>query len=322
MSSSMDRLRAKLGTDTPSSSAPGFWESIAAPGSAIKQIPTGRLHSYAKHTFRLRDTDEFRGLVASVRANGVKEPLLVRPFPGVEGDYEIIAGHRRHKAAELSGQAMVPCIVENLSDREADQLMAESNIQRPGWLPSERARTFKLYLEAARARGEIRIGRPAKSNGGTEFHAFEKGTTLRDAVAQRFGLSGKAFEQYIKLNDLIPELLDLTDDDRILVKAAYQLAFVFPASQRFVADVLRDHPEVRINAAQGAALRAAGIRLSVSVVEDILGLGAQPRQRPVSYTDFLQTPRDVVRRYKQDETLQRRIADVIDRYIAEREAQA
>lgn len=317
---SMDRLRSRLDNATPSSNAPGFWDHLAQPdSSAVKQVPTESLHSYARHTFRVRDTDDFQSLLLSVREYGIREPLLVRPSPTLPGDYEIIAGHRRHRAAAMLGLSTVPCIIENVSDDyTADQLMGITNLQRPGWLPSERARTYKLYMEAERAKGQIRIGRPAKSNSGTGFQSIERGKALREVVAQQFGISGKALEQYIKLNDLIPGLLDLTDDDRIQIKAAYQLAFIPQISQEPIYQVLQDHPEIRVTAVQGAALRAAGSRLSIAVVEELLGLGGAA-QKPKTYTDYIQTPRDVFRRYKQDEELQRRLAETIDRYVAERE---
>ncbi len=150
----------------------------ALPGQdRVQQIPADRLHPKANHSFQIRqDTEYFAALRESIRANGIKMPLLVRPHPERAGDYEIIAGHTRWTAARLEGLSSLPCIVQQLSDAQADRLMAETNIQRPDWMPSERAHTFKIWLEAVRKESGITQGQRRDLTCGTEFHKLEDGS--------------------------------------------------------------------------------------------------------------------------------------------------
>lgn len=122
----------------------------------VLHIHLSQLHEFKGHTFNVRKTSgDFEALVESAKVNGIKTPLIVRPYRDIIGEYEIIAGHRRREAAKDAGLDKVPCIVLNLDDPTAEQLMGESNLQRPSWQPSERARTYKMWMDAEKRRTGI-----------------------------------------------------------------------------------------------------------------------------------------------------------------------
>ena len=176
--------------------------------------------------------------------------------------------------------ATVPCIVAQLSDADADIMMAETNIQRPDWLPSERAKTYKVWLEAVQTETGITQGQRTDTTSGTECPKLGRN---RDVAAQRFGIGPKTLDMYIKLNDLIPELLDMVDANAvdsktdIQVKAGYQLAFLSPNSQQVVVAVLADNPKILLKEAQAKALRQAETdgRLTALDAEEALGLSGE-----------------------------------------------
>ena len=280
----------------------------------VQQLPTSRLHPKENHSFRIRqDTEYFAALRESIKAGGVKTPLLVRPHPGIAGDYEIIAGHTRHTVCELEGILSLPCVVRQMSDAEADRLMAESNIQRPDWLPSERARTFAVWLEAVRQESGIRERQRTDLTAGTEFPQ----TRNRDLAARKWGISGKAFDMYCKLNDLIPPLLDLVDSGRIGVKVGYHLAFLPKEKQERVKAILSS-PHIKLNESAAQALREFD--------EDdwwlIFG-GKTPKKSvwkfEIPREAFSSLPEKQVKAHLKDEQLQRLIAETINRYLAAQE---
>lgn len=305
---SFDRLREKQ-SDPATTAAPGFWETIARPPAAgIEQIEVSRLHNFAGHTFRVRKNDAFWMLVSSIRENGVQSPLLVRPHPTIPGDYELISGHRRKTAAETIGLQAVPCVVKDLGDADATILMAESNIQRPEWLPSERASTYKAHLEATKA---------ARAKGGTEFHPGK----TRDYAARTWGITGKAFDLYIKLNELRPELLEMVDEGRIQLKAGYQLAFLTEEQQAVVLSVLQNYDKVKLKELEAKEIRCLPAALSCEMtsadVEAALGLD-NPTPRPIVLSVTLPYS-DVLHAHKKDPELYDRLLEVAVSYLEELE---
>ena len=250
----------------------------AAQQEQVQQLPVTALRPKSNHTFKVRTgSPHYTALVDSIRSSGIRTPLLVRRDPVQPGAYEIIAGHTRWTAAQELGLATVPCIVAQLSDADADIMMAETNIQRPDWLPSERAKTYAVWMEATRRSTGIQAGGDrTKEQTGTEC-PFARN---RDVAAQRFGIGPKTLDMYIRLNDLIPELLEMVDANAvdsktgIQVKAGYQLAFLSPISQQVVVAVLGDYPEILLKEAQAKALRQAETdgRLTALDAEEALGL--------------------------------------------------
>lgn len=188
------------------------------------------LHAFKNHPFQVRDDDEMRAMVESVKDKGVTQPAIVRPRE--DGGYEIISGHRRQKASELAGYADMPCIVRNLSDDEAITQMVEDNInQRENILPSERAKALKMQLEAIKrqgARGDI-------STSGQLGPKSENGQRSNAVVAERNKMTVKQVQRYIKLNDLVPDLMKMVDDKKISFTPAVEMSFIKPKNQRYIA---------------------------------------------------------------------------------------
>lgn len=228
----------------------------------VQQLPVTALRPKSNHTFKVRtDSAHYAALVDSIRSSGIQTPLLVRRDPMQPGAYEIIAGHTRWTAAQELGLTTVPCIVAQLSDADADIMMAETNIQRPDWLPSERAKSYKVWLEAIQNETGIKQGQRTDLTSGSDFPKLNR---PRDLAAQRFGISGKMLDIYIKLNDLVPELLELVDGNvadpkrGIQVMAGYQLAFLPTEQQKTVLAWLAEHPEYLLKEKSAKLLREAG----------------------------------------------------------------
>ena len=249
----------------------------------VQQLPVTALRPKSNHTFKVRtDSAHYAALVDSIRSSGIQTPLLVRRDPMQPGAYEIIAGHTRWTAAQELGLTTVPCIVAQLSDADADIMMAETNIQLPDWLPSERARTYKVWLEAVQTETGITQGQRTDTTSGTECPKLGRN---RDVAAQRFGIGSKTLDMYIKLNDLTPELLELVDGNAsdpkhgIQVKAGYQLAFLPTEQQETVLAWLTEHPEYLMKENSAKMLRQVDFQAEWEIDEL---LEEKPREKDKS----------------------------------------
>jgi ParB family transcriptional regulator, chromosome partitioning protein len=188
------------------------------------------LHAFKNHPFQVRDDDEMRAMVESVKDKGVTQPAIVRPRE--DGGYEIISGHRRQKASELAGYADMPCIVRNLTDDEAITQMVEDNInQRENILPSERAKALKMQLEAIKRQGV----RGDLSTSGQLGPKSENGQRSNAVVAERNQMTVKQVQRYIKLNDLVPDLIKMVDEKKIAFTPAVEMSYIKPKNQRYIA---------------------------------------------------------------------------------------
>ena len=170
----------------------------------VQEIPLEELHPFEGHPFKVLDNEEMDKTVESVRALGVVTPLIARPDP--EGGYEIISGHRRHHAAELAGKETVPVIVREMDDDAAIILMVDANLQRENILPSERAFAYKMKLEAVKHQGE--------RSDLTCRQVVDK-LKAADIVGEKSGESGRQVQRYIRLTELIPQLLDMVDHKQL-----------------------------------------------------------------------------------------------------------
>ena len=197
----------------------------------IQQIPIDELHPFKNHPFKVLDDEAMQRTVESVAQFGVLAPLIARPRP--EGGYEIISGHRRQHAAELAGLTTLPVIVRNMSDDEAVIRMVDSNLQRESILPSERAFAYKMKLSAI----ERSLGRP-KNVGQVVPDYFGKRST--EIVADGTGESYKQVQRFIRLTNLIPELLDLVDQKKISFNPAVELSYLTAAEQRDFLEAMQD----------------------------------------------------------------------------------
>ena len=180
----------------------------------VMMLPVSELHDFPGHPFQVRDDEEMEKLAESITQHGVLMPGLVRPHAA--GGYEIVAGHRRKFASMKAGIREMPVIVRDMDDDTAVILMVDSNVQRENVLPSEKARAYKMKLDAIKRRA----GRPSKENSRQLVGNFESA----EIVGQSAGDSGRQVQRYIRLNELIPELLEMVDGNEIKFNPAYELA--------------------------------------------------------------------------------------------------
>lgn len=196
----------------------------------IVYINLSELHAFKNHPFAVRDDEEMRAMVESVKDKGVTQPAIVRPRE--DGGYEIVSGHRRQKASELAGYFEMPCIVRNLTDEEAITQMVEDNTnQRENILPSERAKALKMQLEAIKCQG----ARGDLSTSGQDVPKLENGQRSNQVVAERNKMTVKQVQRYIKLNDLVPDLMKMVDEKKIAFTPAVEMAYIKPTNQRYIA---------------------------------------------------------------------------------------
>ena len=187
----------------------------------VQQIPIGELFPFKDHPFKVLDDESMQRTVESVEQYGVLSPLIARPRP--EGGYEIISGHRRQHAAQLAGLETLPVIVRNMDDDAAVLLMVDSNLQRENILPSERAFAYKMKLEALKnqgARSDL-----TSSQVGTKLRADEK-------VAKDSGESRNQVQRFVRLTNLVPELLDMVDEKKISFNPAVELSYLDEKQQQ------------------------------------------------------------------------------------------
>ena len=190
----------------------------------VQQIPIGELFPFKNHPFKVLDDESMQRTVESVAQYGVLAPLIARPRP--EGGYEIISGHRRQHAAELAGLDTLPVIVREMTDDVAVILMVDSNLQRENILPSERAFAYKMKLEAMKHQA----GRPVQENYSQLGNNF--GKLSSEEMAEELGTSKNQIFRFIRLTNLIPELLDLVDEKKISFNPAVELSYLDEAQQR------------------------------------------------------------------------------------------
>ena len=195
----------------------------------VQQIPIGELFPFKDHPFKVLDDESMQRTVESVEQYGVLSPLIARPRP--EGGYEIISGHRRQHAAQLAGLDALPVIVRQMDDDAAVLLMVDSNLQRENILPSERAFAYKMKLEALKNQG-------ARS----DLTSSQLGMKLQalDIVGQETGDSRNQVHRFIRLTNLVPELLDMVDEKKIAFNPAVELSYLDEAQQRDFLEAMND----------------------------------------------------------------------------------
>ena len=206
-------------------------EKAHSQAEQVQQIPIDALHPFTNHPFKVLDDEAMTRTVESVAQYGVLAPLIARPRP--EGDgYEIISGHRRQYAAKLAGLDTLPVIVRRMDDDAAVILMVDSNLQREHILPSERALAYKMKLDAMRRTS----GRPSKENPRQLVGNFE----TADIVGKESGESGRQVQRFIRLTNLVPELLDMVDEKKIAFNPAVELSYLDESQQRDFLEAMED----------------------------------------------------------------------------------
>ena len=196
----------------------------------VQQIPIGELFPFKNHPFKVLDDESMQRTVESVEQYGVLSPLIARPRP--EGGYEIISGHRRQHAAQLAGLDPLPVIVRQMDDDAAVLLMVDSNLQRENILPSERAFAYKMKLEAIKNQG-------ARSDL-TSGQIVQKSKLSIERVAEDAGEGYKTVQRFIRLTNLIPELLDMVDEKKIAFNPAVELSYLDESQQRDFLEAMND----------------------------------------------------------------------------------
>ena len=227
----------------------------------VLEIPLSELHPFKDHPFKVKDDEAMMETADSVRQYGVLVPAIARPDP--EGGYELVAGHRRHRASELAGKETMPVIVRDLDDDAATIIMVDSNLQRESLLPSERAFAYKMKLEAVKHQG-ARTDLTSRQVGGK--------LEMADVIGAKAGDSGRQVQRYIRLTELIPELLDMVDEKKIAFNPAYELSFLKKEEQVQLLDAM-DSEQATPSLSQAQRLKKFSQEghLSLDVMRAIMG---------------------------------------------------
>ena len=209
--------------------------------AGTQEIEIGRIHSFPNHPFKVLDDDKMETLVDSIRENGILNPVIVRPDQ--TGNYEMISGHRRLHAAGIVGLKKIPAIVKEMTDDEATIVMVDANVQREEILPSERAWSLKMKMDA--------LSRQGKRTDLTSGHDVPKLTV--DVLGEEAGISGRQVKRYIRLTELIPELLELIDSKKLQFVLGVDISYFDEQVQKWVYEYIKDNGFLK--PAQVAALK-------------------------------------------------------------------
>ena len=246
----------------------------------IKDIPLGELHPFPDHPFGVRDDESMAQTVESIREYGVLVPAIARPRE--DGGYEIIAGHRRKHACELAGLTTMPVIVRDIDRNTATIMMVDSNLQRENILPSERAKAYKMKLEA--------IKRQGKRHDLTSTQPVQKLSV--EQVAEDAGTSREQIRRYVRLNELEPELMQLVDEGKIGMTPAVEISYLKPEEQKLLIETI-DSEQATPSFSQAQRMR----RLSQEgKLNDDAVLGIMMEQKKPENWD-LKLPMDKIRKY-------------------------
>ena len=230
----------------------------------VVEIPLSEIHPFRNHPFKVVDYDRMLDMAESIKEHGVLVPGLVRP--SADGGYEMVAGHRRHRASELAERNTMPVIIRNLDDDAATIIMVDSNIQRETLLPSERAWAYRMKLEALRRKA----GRPSKENAGQLDPHFDNRRS-NAIVAEEAGESVKQVQRFIRLTELIPQLLQMVDERKIAFNPAVELSYLKPEEQTDLLDAM-DSEQATPSLSQAQRLKKFSQKghLSVDVMRAIM----------------------------------------------------
>ncbi len=250
----------------------------------VVEISLSELHPFKGHPFKVKDDDAMMETADSIRQYGVLVPAIARPDPS--GGYELVAGHRRHRASELAEKETMPVIVRDLDDDAATIIMVDSNLQRESLLPSERVFAYKMKLEAMKRQA----GRPSKENCSQVGNDFGKKSS--EVLAEQVGQSKNQIFRYIRLTELIPELLNMVDEKKIALNPAYELSFLKKEEQTQLLDAM-DSEQATPSLSQAQRLKKFSQEghLSIDVMRAIMGEEKKSDLDKVTFTS------DTLRKY-------------------------
>lgn len=267
---------------------------------SVQDIPLAQISDFPEHPFKVKQDEAMLEMAESVRQYGVLVPGLVRQLD--DGSYQMVSGHRRKLASELAGRDTIPCIVRDLTDDEAIIIMVDSNLQRERVLPSEKAFAYKMKLDAMRRQA----GRPSKEN----LSPVETNLRTSAVIAQSTGDSRAQVDRYIRLTNLIPEILDMVDEGRIAFRPAVELSYLAEQEQRTLYDTMgcEDCTPSLAQAIKMKAFSRDG-KLTDAVIMSIME-EEKPNQR-----EQFRLPRDRINRFFKPGTPAQTIEDTIIRAL-------
>ena len=266
---------------------------------SVQDIPISQISDFPEHPFKVKQDEAMLEMVESVRQYGVLVPGLVRQLE--DGSYQMVSGHRRKMASELAGRDTIPCIVRDLTDDEAVIIMVDSNLQRERVLPSEKAFAYKMKLDAMRRQA----GRPSKENGVPLGHHFQQGKS-REILADNSPDSNTQIQRYIRLTNLIPEILDMVDDGRIAFRPAVELSYLTEQEQSALYDTM-GREDCTPSLAQAIKMKAfsRGGKLTDAVIRSIM-----EEEKPNQKEQF-RIPKERISKYFKPGTPARTLEDTI-----------
>ena len=265
----------------------------------VIDIPLSEIDAFTEHPFQVKLDDSMESMVESVKAFGIQTPAVVRQKE--DGRYELISGHRRKMACELAGKDDLPCIIRQMSRDEAIIAMVDSNLQRETILPSEKAKSYKMKLEAMRRQS----GRPSKNNSATVVQNYD-GKTSRELLAEKSPDSHEQIRRYIRLTELIPPILNLVDEGKISIRPAVELSYL-PAERQQELLTEMQAEESTPSHIQAMKMRkfAEEGRLDENVIRSIM-----QEEKPNQVEQF-KMPRDKISKYFKPGTPAQKIEDTI-----------
>ena len=270
---------------------------------SVQDIPISQISDFPEHPFKVKQDEAMLEMAESVRQYGVLVPGLVRQLE--DGSYQMVSGHRRKLASELAGRDTIPCIVRDLTDDEAVIIMVDSNLQRERVLPSEKAFAYKMKLDAMRRQA----GRPSKENGVPLGHHFQQGKS-REILADNSPDSNTQIQRYIRLTNLIPEILDMVDDGRIAFRPAVELSYLTEQEQGTLYDTM-GREDCTPSLAQAIKMNAFS---RDGKLTDAVILSIMEEEKPNQREQF-RLPRDRINRFFKPGTPVQTIEDTIIRAL-------
>ena len=270
---------------------------------SVQDIPISQISDFPEHPFKVKQDEAMLEMAESVRQYGVLVPGLVRQLE--DGSYQMVSGHRRKMASELAGRDTIPCIVRDLTDDEAVIIMVDSNLQRERVLPSEKAFAYKMKLDAMRRQA----GRPSKENGVPLGHHFQQGKS-REILADNTPDSNTQIQRYIRLTNLIPEILDMVDDGRIAFRPAVELSYLTEQEQSALYDTM-GREDCTPSLAQAIKMKAFS---RDGKLTDAVILSIMEEEKPNQREQF-RLPRDRINRFFKPGTPVQTIEDTIIRAL-------
>ena len=270
---------------------------------SVQDIPLAQISDFPEHPFKVKQDEAMLEMAESVRQYGVLVPGLVRQLE--DGSYQMVSGHRRKMASELAGRDTIPCIVRDLTDDEAVIIMVDSNLQRERVLPSEKAFAYKMKLDAMRRQA----GRPSKGNSVPVGQNFE-GKTSRELLAIESPDSHSQIQRYIRLTNLIPEILDMVDDGRIAFRPAVELSYLTEQEQGTLYDTM-GREDCTPSLAQAIKMKAFS---RDGKLTDAVILSIMEEEKPNQREQF-RLPRDRINRFFKPGTPAQTIEDTIIRAL-------